>query len=184
MGAAPRSHTPMPVGASRWTGRGRGVSGGGLGGLQVPRGGGRRPGGGRGAPGSRTAVARAEAAERWRQRWGPTGGHAAGLGCSRLSVIRKQNGLRPGGVQVAGRGAASGGRWLPAPPPWAERDLHSANRRPGAWRALGLGLDEPPALAMLADVPAGLRQKTRKGLRKTQGRLRRRSARVTHKARG
>lgn len=55
---------------------------------------------------------------------------------------------------------------------------------PGAWRALGLGLDEPPALAMLADVPAGLRQKTRKGLRKKQGRLRRRSARVTHKARG
>lgn len=28
-------------------------------------------------------VARAEAAERWRQRWGPTGGHAAGLGCSK-----------------------------------------------------------------------------------------------------
>lgn len=84
-------------------------------------------------------------------------------GVQRLSVIRKQNGLRPGGVQVAGRGAASGGRWLPAPPPWAERDLHSANRRPGAWRALGLGLDEPPALAMLADVPAGLRQKTWKG---------------------
>lgn len=145
MGAAPCSHTPMPVGASRWTSRGRGVSGGGLGGLQVPRGGGRRPGGGRGAPGSRTAVARAEAAERWRQRWGPTGRHAAGLGCSRLSVIRKQNGLRPGGVQVAGRGAASGGRWLPAPPPWAERDLHSANRRarrlartrPRAGRAAG-----------------------------------------------
>lgn len=66
-------------------------------------------------------------------------------GVQRLSVIRKQNGLRPGGVQVAGRGAASGGRWLPAPPPWAERDLHSANRRtrrlartrPRAGRAAG-----------------------------------------------